>query len=277
LASASECQRNGIFRVIEMQRPTLLIDEGDTFLTENEELRGILNSGHRRGGSVIRAVGETFEPRMFSTYSACGIALIGKLPATLADRSVPVDLRRRRADEVIETFRFDRTDHLDRLARMAARWTADNAERIRDAEPDMPACLLNRAADNWRPLLAIADTAGGEWPQRARVAAQCAMCGDDDESVRVLLLTDIRAIFSERQADRLPSVELVEALVAMEGRPWPEWKGGKAITANALARLLAPFHIAPGTIRLSGGGTQKGYQLPHFEDAFARYLTQPDA
>jgi len=111
---------SAIFRVVEMLRPTLLIDEGDTFLSENQELRGILNTGHRRGGSVTRTVGEDFEPRAFSTYSACAISLIGKLPATIADRSVPIDLRRRRADETIEPFRFDRTDHLDRLARMDA-------------------------------------------------------------------------------------------------------------------------------------------------------------
>ena len=149
-----------IFRVVELQRPTLLIDEADTFLPENEELRGILNSGHRQGGSVIRTVGEDFEPRSFSTYSACAIALIGRLPATLADRSVPIELRRRRPDEPIEPFRFDRTDHLDQLARKAARWALDNADRIRDADPVMPAGVFNRVADNWRPLLAIADAAG---------------------------------------------------------------------------------------------------------------------
>jgi hypothetical protein len=108
-----------IFRVVEKQPPTLLIDEADTFLPEKDELRGILNSGHHQGGSVIRTVGEAFEPRAFSTYSACAIALIGKLPATLTDRSVPIALRRRRADEPIEAFRIDRTGHLDERARMA--------------------------------------------------------------------------------------------------------------------------------------------------------------
>src|SRR4029077_15775461 len=81
---------------------------------------GILNSGHRQGGSVIRTVGEDFEPRSFSTYSASAIALIGKLPATLTDRSVPIELRRRRPDEPIQAFRFDQTEHLDQLARKAA-------------------------------------------------------------------------------------------------------------------------------------------------------------
>ena len=209
-----------IFRVVEAHRPTLLIDEGDTFLSGNEELRGILNSGHRQGGAVVRTVGEEFEPRSFSAYSACAISLIGKLPGTLADRSVPIELRRRRDDEPIESFRFDRTDHLDVLARRLARWAADNAECIAGADPNMPAGVFNRAADNWRPLLAIADAAGREWGVRARRALQCVRAGAaDDGSARVTLLADVRAIFSERNADRLASADLVTALIALEGRP----------------------------------------------------------
>jgi putative DNA primase/helicase len=266
---------SAIFRVVEMRRPTLLIDEGETFLLENEELRGILNSGHRRGGSVIRTVGDDFEPRSFSTYSACAIALIGRLPATLADRSVSVELRRRLSDEAIEAFRFDRIEHLDQLARKAARWATDNTDRIRDADPDMPAGVFNRMADNWRPLLAIADVVGCEWPSRARRALEMsgAPAAGDEQSVRALLLADIRTIFAERCAERLASAELVETLAAIEGRPWAEWKAGKAITANGLARLLAPFAIVPDTIRL-GDRTPKGYHRHQFEDAFARYLPQ---
>jgi len=263
-----------IFRVVEVHRPTLLIDEADTFLSENEELRGILNSGHRQGGSVIRTVGEDFEPRAFSTYAACAIALIGKLPGTIADRSVPIELRRRRADEPVEPFRFDRTEHLDQLARKLARWATDVADRIRETDPDVPAGVFNRAADNWRPLLAIADTAGANWPARARLAVQYTGEAGDEKSVRVLLLADIRAIFAEPdrlERDRLSSSELVTSLIAIEGRLWAEWKAGKPLTANGLARLLAPFGIAPGTIRTSVG-TPKGYQRAQFEDAFARYL-----
>jgi putative DNA primase/helicase len=265
---------SAIFRVVEMQQPTLLIDEADTFLSENEGLRGILNSGHRQGGAVIRTVGDDFEPRAFSTYSACAIALIGKLPATLTDRSVSIDLRRRRPDESIDVFRFDHTGSLDQLARNAARWAIDHADDVRGAEPDMPAGLFNRAADNWRPLLAIADVAGGAWPARARRAVQSlAAAGDDDQSASIALLADIRAIFAERRTDRLPSAELVDALIAIEGRPWAEWKAGKPITANGLARVLKPFRIKPGTIRTSVG-TPKGYQLAQFDDAFARYLPE---
>src|SRR5207237_1547401 len=160
-----------VFRVVEVARPTLLVDEADTFLPGNEELRGVLNSGHRRGGSVIRVVGEAMEVREFSTFAPAAIAMIGNLPGTLADRSVSIMLKRKRADEPVESFRYDRTDELDRLARMCARWASDNLGQLREADPEVPANLYNRAADNWRPLLAIADAAGGVWPARAREIA----------------------------------------------------------------------------------------------------------
>src|SRR5262249_2288140 len=158
-----------VYRVVEAHRPTFYIDEGDTFLYDNDELRGILN-GNRKGSTVLRTVGDDHEPRAFSTYCACAIALIGSLPDTLHDRSVPVALQRRRPRERIKPFRPDRADYLDVLARKAARWTQDNATAIGDADPKMPDGIINRAADNLRSLLAIADVAKGKWPKRARKA-----------------------------------------------------------------------------------------------------------
>ena len=263
-----------IFRTIEKIRPTLLLDEGDTFLLGNEEMRGILNSGHRRGGSVLRTVGDDFEPRQFATYAACAIAMIGQLPGTLADRSITIELQRRLAGEALEPFRVDRTEHLGWLASKAARWAADNADRVRAADPVMPEGVFNRIADNWRPLLAIADVAGDEWPQRARRALEKIQATVEDASVRVQLLADIRAIFADRQVDRLPSLKLVEALVAIDGRPWAEWKAGKPLSQNGLARLLKPLKIRPGTKRIDGEKTAKGYYLADFDDAFSRYLGQ---
>jgi putative DNA primase/helicase len=276
--STSNATTAAIFRVVEIQQPTLLIDEADTFLKENDELRGILNSGHRQGGSVLRIVGEDLEPRSFSTYSACAIALIGKLPETLTDRSVAIALRRRRPDEPIEAFRFNRTGSLDQIARQAIRWARDNADRVRGADPDMPADVFNRAADNWRPLLAIADAAGGKWPARARQAVQAAhaAAADQGQSVRVTLLADLEAIFAERGVNRLASAELVAALIGTEGRPWSEFKAGSPITVNGLARLLAPFGIKPETHRI-GDRTPKGYLQIQFADAFARYLHKTTA
>src|ERR1700730_14776901 len=108
-----------VFRAVEIARPTLLIDEADTFLGQMDELRGILNSGHRRGGQVIRTVGDNHEPRVFSTHSPCAIAMIGQLPDTLADRSISIQLRRRLPDEKIKSFRIDRVSGLRDLARKA--------------------------------------------------------------------------------------------------------------------------------------------------------------
>ncbi len=201
-----------VFRVVEGYRPALLVDEADTFLKDNDELRGVINSGHRKGGSVLRTVGDDHEPRAFSTYSACAIALIGKLPDTLHDRAVAIDLKRRLPSEKIESFRSDRTGHLDVLARKAARWAADNAIRAADLDPEKPAGLYNREADNWQPLLTIADAVGGHWPERARKAALQGRKADDDD-YRTVLLGDVKAIFTERDTDRLLSAQLVKGLV----------------------------------------------------------------
>ena len=261
-----------VFRTVEKVKPTLLIDEADTFLARSDELRGLLNSGHRQGGQAIRGVGDDYEPRQFSTWSPVAIAMIGKLPDTLEDRSIELRLRRRKAAEVVQSFRFDATPDLDRLKRMLARWTDDNRDTLSKANPDMGA-LVNREADNWRPLFAIADAAGGGWGARARAIAQAASVVKEDQSLRVRLLTDCRQIIAARPSDdRISSKTLAEALAGLEGCPWAEWgKTGGPITTNALARMLAAFGIHPRSKR-RGTETFKGYDFGAFEEAFARYL-----
>jgi hypothetical protein len=265
-----------IFRVVEGFRPTLLIDEADTFLRDNDELRGVLNAGHRRGGTVLRTVGDDHEPRAFSVYGAAAIALIGALPGTLDDRSITITLKRRTKDEKIEAFRIDRTAHLDVLARKIARWAQDNAEAIRNTDPEMPKGVFNREADNLRPLLAIADAAGGEWPERARKAADASREGSEaDEGSRLeLLLGDIRDIFdASGHLDRIASANLIERLTAIEGRPWAEYgRSEKPITQNKLARLLKPLGIAPTLIRF-GDDVARGYERSSFDEAFERFLS----
>jgi hypothetical protein len=262
---------SAIFRVVEAYRPSLLVDEADTFLRDNDELRGVINSGHRHGGSVLRAVGDDYEPRAFSTYAACAIALIGKLPDTLHDRSVVIDLKRRLPSETIHAFRSDRVEHLDVLARQAARWCQDHADEVANADPAMPEGIYNREADNWRPLLAIADAAGGHWSECARKALEQSHAVAEDDSRLTLLLGDIKAEFTARDIDRLTSASLVAALVEIEGRPWAEYRRGKPLTQNQLARALKPIGIAPEVIR-EGSSTPRGYMFGQFGDAFDRYL-----
>ena len=264
---------SAIFRVISGHRPTLLIDEADTLFKDGDEtLRGILNAGHRQGGTVLRSVGDEHEPRAFACYAATVIALIGQLPGTLADRSVDIVLARRRPNETITAFRLDRTESLDALARQIARWARDNGERIGVTDPQMPAGIYNRAADNWRPLLAIAEAAGGDkWPEKARNAAVALVGGEVDEVSRTeLLLSDIRTIFTVLKLDEITSADLIERLCALTPRPWSEMgRPPKPMTQNKLARLLKPLAIPPELItdrRIAG------YRLARFDEAFARYL-----
>jgi Protein of unknown function (DUF3631) len=263
-----------LFRIVEKYAPTLLVDEADSFLRDKEELRGILNSGHSRDAAyVVRTVGDENEPRRFSTWAAKAVALIGHLPDTLADRSLVVPMRRRAAGEHVERLRLDRPQGFEDLRRRAARWAADRLGELRGADPEVPGELGDRAADNWRPLLAIADLVGGEWPERARRAAR-ALSGSGSEprdSVREQLLADIREAFDERGSGRLLTEDLLQDLRAREDRPWGEWRGGHPLSAVQLARLLKPFGVRPRLFR-TGPKVARGYLLESFSDAFSRYL-----
>jgi Protein of unknown function (DUF3631) len=265
-----------VYRVIEAAQPTLLIDEGDSFLGERDELRGILNSGHRKGGNVLRVVGDgaNAEVRQFATWAACAIALIGKLADTLHDRSIHIKLQRKRADERPKQLRLDRPDpDLVRLSRQCARWATDNCEAIHGIDPDMPASLFNRQADNWRPLLAIADAAGGKWPAKARAAALALSGQQADDSESIDLLADVRAYFDRSGSDRVFSKVLASELASDPERPWAEYNRGKSITQTQIANLLRPFRIISETIRI-GEERAKGYLRVHCEDVFDRYLAQ---
>jgi putative DNA primase/helicase len=229
--AASNIKAAPLFRVIELARPTLLLDEADAYARDDEDLRSVLDAGHHREGAVIRCVGDEHEPRQFSAWAPVALAAIGHLPGTLEDRAIIIRLRRRRPDEVVESLRLDRADGLEKLARMAARWGRDHAAALVEADPSMPAGIVNRTADNWRPLVAIADLAGGVWPEHARRAAVELTAGTDDQgSIRVALLADIRAAFTTKAVDRMASEDLVGYLVSLDDRPWPEYRGGKAIT-----------------------------------------------
>lgn len=273
--AVSNISAASLFRVVEQYEPTLLIDEADAFLKDNEELRGILNSGHTRGTAyVIRTVGEDHEPRRFSTWCPKAIALIGNLPRTLTDRSLTIPMRRKRPDEVIAKLPLDIVEMFGDVRRRCRRWADTEADYL-DREPKSPAGLNDRTADNWSTLFAIADTAFSSWPDRARAAA-VALAGseDENEAAGVMLLGDLRVLYAEQNLDRLLSGEIVQALTKLEDRPWLDWYHGKSITVRQVARLLRPFGIHPKTLR-AGDDRGKGYELSQFTDAFTRYL--PDS
>jgi putative DNA primase/helicase len=279
---ADNISASGVFRTVEALRPlTLLLDEADAFLAENEELRGVLNSGFERSGEVIRVVevkGE-WQPIRFATFAPLALAGIGTLPGTLEDRAVPIALQRKGAGEDAVKLRAPgaRGDLAD-IARKLARWAGERGKLL-TAPPPIPEALGDREGDIAVPLLAVADDAGGAWPARARAAlldlfGRRTAAGGNMEAGG-LLLADLRALFLGTSATRMLSADIVARLATMEERPWPEWKQGKPMTAPQLARALAPFGVRPGTVRV-GAGTAKGYHKEAFEDAWMRYLPPED-
>lgn len=261
-----------LFRLIDKYSPTLLIDECDSHLRDNDELRGALNSGHKRGGVVMRCEGDGNEVRQFKVFGPVALAGIGELPGTLKDRSILIRLKRAMPGEIKRKFDSRRVDAETLLLSKLARWCRDHYSDIKRIDPVMPGNMYNRVADNWRPLFAIADIAGGHWPKWVKDAALALNAENDDDSIRVRLLADVSATFTAKGVDRISSADLVDALNSFDEAPWCEYDRGKPISKNKLSRLLKPFGVSSNTVKFRDGGTAKGYHLKQFEDAFGRYL-----
>lgn len=273
---ASNVSPSVIFRSIDLWHPSLLIDEGDTFVSDNEELRGIINSGHTRSTAfVLRTEGEgaNRQPRKFSTWGPMAIAMIKTPPDTIRDRSVMVTLRRKLPGESVQRLPLALNEIHKELRQKCKRWGLDSMEVLSQAEPKVPSVGNDRAEDNWWALLAIADLLGGEWPTRARSAMLTIEGGkeSDDEGIGPMILADIREVFQSANLLKLHSQELVDYLVELDDRPWAEWKGGKPMSKASLAKMLKPFSIKSRQMKI-GSVNKNGYEVAMFEDAFARYL-----
>jgi hypothetical protein len=136
----------------------------------------------------------------------------------------------------------------------------------------MPASIIGRAADVWEPLVAIADAAGGEWPERARAAAVTLnnARAERDPSLGVQLLSDCRRIFTSQDVDRLTTENLIDALIALDDAPWGDLKG-KPIDPRGLSWRLRKYEIRPETHRFREGA-RRGYRIEDMHDAWQRYL-----
>jgi hypothetical protein len=257
--------------------PTILFDEIDTVFgakaKEHEELRALLNSGHRRGAVAGRCVvrGATVETEEISSYSAVALAGLGWLPDTILSRSVIVRMRRRAPDEKVEAFR--RRVHApigEGLRRRLAGWAATILDEATAARPDMPDGVDDRAADVWEPMLAVADIAGGEWPTRAREAAKAlvAVARDIEPSLNIRLLADLRTVFGTEE--QKTTKQILADLCALEDAPWSDLKG-KPLSDNQIARRLRQYGVKSKVIRV-GTTTPRGYVREDLFDAWRRYL-----
>jgi putative DNA primase/helicase len=272
--TASNMSAAVLVRAIAKYRPTVLADEADTWLTdEKSELRGIMNAGHtRQSAVVIKCHPTTLEPQAFPCFAPRVIAMIGRPAGTITDRSIAIELTRKRSDEPVERMRVDRlNDTHQPLRSQWRRWANDHLHRMRESDPEMPSTLNDRAMDNWRPLIAVAELVGGAWPAVARSAA-VELSGVEDaaeEDITIELLRDIRMAFDGEPM--VSSADLVKALVEMTDRPWAEWSHGKPMTAAKLASRLKRFNIRTRKVRL-GAKTANTYHAADFHDAWARYL-----
>ncbi|QNK80900.1 DUF3631 domain-containing protein [Nakamurella sp. PAMC28650] len=269
-----------LYRVIDKEQspPTILLDEADTIFgtkvkaEQNEDLRGLLNAGHSRAATTWRCVGPNQTPTEFSVYAMAALAGIGNMPDTITDRAVNITMRRRANGETVDPYReFRDGPALHALRGQLGDWVEGNIDRLRSADPVMP--LEDRAADNWAPLIALADLAGGHWPARAREIALVLTAEHNDadaaESLNVQLLRDISEVWTNRPDNFIGSGKLAAQLRSDENAPWAEID----LTPRRLSIRLKGFGITPGH---NAARTERGYGRDDFTDAVARYLPAPD-
>jgi putative DNA primase/helicase len=265
-----------LFRSVEKWTPTFVIDEADTVLVNNEDLRAVVNSGWTRGLGVIRCDPETHEPRKYSTFAPKALTMKGRrLPDTTLSRTIIIELKRKAANERVADFNHVDDVELAELRAKLARWAMDNAEALREAQPEMVPGFHNRLRMNWYPLLAIAELAGSECATKARAAAQ-AIEGSgpvEDMALGIRLLADIKEIFeAESEGDGILSRVLVGHLTDDPEKPWAEYRHDKPLTQRQLAGLLGQFGITSETVHPDDDNHGKGYRRVRFEEAWARYL-----
>jgi hypothetical protein len=257
--------------------PTILFDEADaTFgpaARENEELRAVINSGHRRGAYAGRCVarGSVIECEELPSYGAVMLAGLNDLPATIMSRSIISRMKKRAPEERVEPFRQRVHGPIGRaLGAKLAAWAALVVGEAAEVRPEMPDGVVDRAADVWEALLAVADLAGGEWPAKAREAAVAlvAAAQQAEPSLNIQLLMDLRIVFGNEEA--LSTKVILDRLLALEGSPWGDIRG-KALDSGKLARRLRQYEVRPKTIRV-GKDTPKGYTRADLHDPWRRYL-----
>lgn len=260
--------------------PTVLFDEIDTIFgpraKDNEEIRAILNAGHRRGAKAGRCVvrGNRIETEELPAFAAVAVAGLGNLPDTILSRSIVIRMRRRAPSEQVEPYRH-RQHARDgyRIRDRLAVWADKRRAALTHYCPVMPSGITDRDADVWEPLLALADAAGGDWPQRARTAAVelVKSAKEHTPSLGVRLLSDLRSIFGER--DVMATQEVITALTRLEESPWNDLKG-KPIDARALSNMLRPYGIHSKVVRIDTA-TPRGYRREDLHDSWTRYLSPP--
>ncbi|WP_199508363.1 MULTISPECIES: DUF3631 domain-containing protein [Psychrobacter] len=277
--STSNITGPALFRCIEAYEPTLFIDEVDTFLNDDEGIRGVLNAGHSRDGSnITRCFGDDHQLITFNVYSAKAISGIGKIPDTLIDRSISLTLRRKMKNETKKRVRDLSVDTTNKIQSQLARWSNDNMAAVKAAKPVLPTYINDRAQDNWEILLKIAMILGDDWLEKAHNACiEISGIESDEPSLNEQLLADIEIVFNLYGTNRLLSRDLLAGLCRDPEMIWSTLNHGKPITLHQIAKRLSEFKISSKDMRtldLRGKEVRgKGYDINDLNDAFTRYLS----
>jgi putative DNA primase/helicase len=261
-----------LYRMIHEHSPTVLVDELDQVIHHNKDLRAVLNTAHNKQTAFVPRVVQNAVVR-FRVFSPKVLACIGKLPDTLQDRSIIINLRRKRPADVVEPLPAEPVTAYSDATRRIARWVMDHRHLIAKRLPKIPTGLNDRAGDNWRQLLAIAEVLGPRWAKAACVAAIEISRAADFESVDPAeqLIRDIDRIFrASHGAQQLPVDFLHAALVDLDGGMWAEFDHNQSLTKARLGRMLIPFGVHSVVARV-GAKVVRVYRRDSFADAFSRY------
>ena len=270
-----------LFRISEKWHPSLMLDEVDLMLKSDDEIINLVNAGHHRGASQVwRLVGDNHEPKSFDVWGAkcfAGIALEKIFPASTMSRAIVIKLRRKMAHESVGRLRHADEDAFVVVAEKLARFGADYSQQVRQARPSLPDALSDRDQDNWEPLLAIASCAGAVWLDRAIAAAlKLSGAGEHPMSIGNELLQDIRHVFESKRVDRISTADLIEALCADEELSWNTHNRGKPLSPRQLGSRLKEYGVNSKQMRFSSYDNPiRGFEREQFNDAFLRYLPDP--
>ena len=241
-------------------------------MNEKEELRGMLNAGHyRKTAFVIRTVGDSHEPKKFMTWCAKVLCGIGKIAHTLTDRSIVIELRRKLVNETVENIHLTDESEFAVIRQKLKRWYEDNSEQYRALRPVRIEGINDRAADNWQPLQAVAELAGGEWPRLCKHAA-ITLSGIEEEtpSINVELLMDIAEVFHDRGATKIFTADLLDALCQDDEKAYSTWNRGRPITSRQIGQRVKDFGVKSRQMKI-GHVNNNGYELMQINEALIRY------
>lgn len=277
--SSGDVSSASMFRLIDKSQASICIDEADVSVNGNNDFTKLLNSSYlKETARVLRCSGNDHNPRSFSSWGPKVVAGIGNLRDTIESRSIQINMRRKTCQDKVGRYSvIGCREEMRVLHSKLARFAHDCTEDLSLADPKVPESLGDRQADNWRPLLAIADLARGEWPDKARRAA-IALCKGtmDEEGIEEMLLYDLRDMFAKENEPKVFSQKIINFLKKLEDRPWPEYINGQPITPPQLAKILGRFGIKPKNVKIKGI-TKKGYFVADFKDSFTRYLSATGA